>query len=181
MNSVFIFILQLSAAITTNTDSRIEIEVNEVSDEFRVIVLSEKPLRFNAYQLEAPHSNFPPASAGVLVKQSAGNVVGCHEDNQPSHVVELSSSSRSARDKKMVTVKKGKPYVTPWYPSQTLFYFFDECVNNFVNPSASYGYAKYQILVDIETNHGILAAKTGWLDFHGFGTSGWGKMRSRGN
>jgi len=177
MNALIALLFQVSALQTPSHEPAIRIEVDEKSDQFRIIVESEKRTRFNAYQLEAPHDNFPPASAGVLVKQEGDNVVGCQEDNRPNYSVELSSSSRAANDRKMTIVKKGQPYITPWYPSQSLFYFFDECVDLRVNPGGTGGYRKYQILVDIETSRGEISTKTDWLDFHDFGTSQWGRKR----
>jgi len=160
-------------------DGKIEIEVNESADQFRIIVSSDAPMKFDAIQLEAPYEEFPPGSAGVLVMQGAGQVVGCHADNQPNYPALLGSNSLSAQDVKMVSVGRGKPYVTPWYPSQSLFYFFDECVDRSINKNRSSEYSKYQIHVDIVTSRGAMSTKTAWLDFHDFETSGWGRKMSQ--
>lgn len=171
---LFLLLLGFPVAAAASK-ARIDVEVDESSDQFRIIVSSDRKIKFDAYQLEAPYEGFPPGSAGVLVMQKAGNIVGCHNDNRPNYPVMLGSNSVSADEVKMVSVSKGKPYVTPWYPSQTLFYFFDECVDRSVNPNISAGYSKYQIHVDIKTSRGVLAARTRWLDFHQFGTSRWGR------
>jgi hypothetical protein len=162
--------LALQAAVATTPQSTIRIEVNETTDQFRVVVSTRKPMRFNAYQLEAPHEGLPPGNVGVLAKNERDEMVGCGKANEPRYAAAMSSSSRPAADKKMVRVTVNKPYVTQWFDSKSLFVFFDECAL----PQRRGGYAKYQIQVDIETSKGPLSTKTEWLDFDGFSTSGWG-------
>lgn len=61
---------------------------------------------------------------------------------------------------------KDRPYVSPWYKSESAFRGFDDCVL----PSRRDDYVKYQMQIEVETSRGVISTKTDWLDFDEFKT-----------
>lgn len=153
-----------------SADHRLTIEVNEQTNQFKIRVETDKGLKIIPWEFEAPHGGFPPRSAGVLVQNGRGETVGCGEDNAPSVAAEASSSSTNVNDLKYSRIKKGQAFTTPWFYSQDLFFLFDQCVM----PERRGGYVNYQIVVHINTNKGVMTAKTAWLPIHGFEPRGRG-------
>lgn len=68
----------------------------------------------------------------------------------------------------MVRVTKDRPYMSPWFESQSLFFGFDQCVF----PERRGEYVKYQIQIEIETSKGVISTKTDWLPISGFEPKG---------
>lgn len=156
----------LSATLSAAPRESVTIEVDESKDEFRVVVKTDRKIKFDAYQTESPSPGFPAAFAGVLVMNSRGEVVGCHQENRPRHVADSISGSRWPEDSRIVRVTNDRPYTSPWFKSESLFFAFDACVR----PDRRGEYVKYQIQIEIETSKGVISTKTDWLDFDGFKT-----------
>lgn len=156
----------LLASLSSAPRESVTIEVDESKDEFRVVVQTDRKIKFDAYQTESPSPGFPAAFVSVLVMNSRGEVVGCHEENLPRHPADRISGSRWPKDRRIVRVTKDRPYMSPWFKSQSLFFAFDPCVL----PKRRGGYVKYQIQIEIETSKGVISTKTDWLDFDGFKT-----------
>jgi hypothetical protein len=146
----------------------VSIEVDESKDEFRVVVQSDRKIKFDALQTESPSPGFPAAHASVLVMNSRGEIVGCHSDNLPYHVANNISGSLKSGDRKIVRVTKDRPYTSPWYKSQSLFFGFDRCVF----PERRGEYVRYQIQIEIETSKGVISTKTDWLPISGIEPKG---------
>jgi hypothetical protein len=156
----------LLASLTAAPRESVTIEVDESKDEFRVVVQTNRKIKFDAYQTESPSPGFPAAFASVLVMNSRGEVVGCHKENLPRHPADRISGSRWPKDRRIVRVTKDHSYMSPWFKSQSLFFAFNDCVL----PERRGGYAKYQIQIEIETSRGVISTKTDWLEFDGFKT-----------
>jgi hypothetical protein len=160
-----LLIMLLLSSVPTSSHEAVTIEVDESKHEFRVVVKTDRKIKFDAFQTESPSPGFPAAFAGVLVMNSRGEVVGCQEENLPRHVADSISGSRRPEDRKIVKVTRNRPYLSPWYKSKNLFFGFDSCVL----PSRRGGYVKYQIQIEIETSRGLISTKTHWLDINGLG------------
>lgn len=162
-----LLIPMLFASLSATPRESVTIEVDESKDEFRIVVKTDRKIKFDAFQTESPSPGFPAAFASVLVMNSQGEIVGCHKENLPRHPADSISGSRWPKDRKMVRVTKTRPYMSPWFQSQSLFFAFDDCVF----PGRRGGYVKYQIQIEIETSKGVISTKTDWLDFDGFNTN----------
>lgn len=163
-----VFFPMLLASLFAAPRESVSIEVDESKDEFRVVVQSDRKIKFDALQTESPSPGFPAAHASVLVMNSRGEIVGCHDDNIPYLVANNISGSLKPGDRQMVRVTKDRPYTSPWYKSQSLFFGFDRCVF----PGRRGEYVKYQIQIEIETSKGVISTKTDWLPISGFEPKG---------
>ncbi len=166
---IFLGLLTMSV-FTASAEDRVVIEVNEQTNQFRILVETDRRLKIFPWELQAPHGGFPPRSAGVLVQNSSGETIGCGMNNEPRHAANASSSSTNVKDIKYARIKKDQPFITPWFYSQDLFFLFDQCVM----PERRGGYVNYQIVVHVNTNKGVLVARTEWLPIRGFEPKGRG-------
>ncbi len=160
-------VTMLLASLSATPRESVTIEVDESKDEFRVVVQTDRKIKFDAVQTKSPSPGFPAATSSVLVMNSQGEIVGCHEENLPRYVADSISGTRKPEDSKIVRVTKDRPYVSPWFKSESLFFGFDRCVL----PERRGGYVKYQIQIEIETSKSVISTKTDWLDFDGFNTN----------
>lgn len=170
MKVLFLMGFLVMPVIAAAADHRVTIEVNEQTNQFRIKIETDKRLKIVPWELDAPHGGFPSRSAGVLVQNARGETVGCGENNAPRFAAEASSSSINVKDLKYVSVKRGQAFITPWFYSQDLFFLFDQCVM----PERRGGYVNYQIVARINTNKGVLTARTEWLPIRGFEPTGRG-------
>jgi hypothetical protein len=169
--SLIIFVL-LQLAVPTQQAGGTRIEVDQIENKYRVIVEQPRKTKIYPWQLESPGSELPPRNVYVLVKNKYGDVVGCGAENSPHRAAAVSSSSTPLSEIKPFRLKKGQSFVTPWHEAAPLFVFFDECVK----PERRGGYAKYKILMRIDTSSGYSRAETEWLDFPGYETSAWNSV-----